>query len=299
MITRLRRFLPPHHQPGILFAVGGAITLVLAFLGSTKLVLAYVAAIVLGLLAATVALWRRMRLISEEDRLLGIPLELANDRQVLDLHWSLSTSLRSIIANHDPIYHDLALERARQLNTEIGEIAKGRIVFTGTERWRMAYERLLRSQGLHLYRSVAVIRTAHYWQDEPGRQSMSVNLTAHHEQSLNIERIAIVADSLWPATERLPIEPLQTWLAEQHAHGLSIRLVRLSEFEREPDLVLDMGIYGNRAVGVQEQDDQGRTVRFTLSFDFPEVLAAEQRWERLLLLATSFGQILDQTARCT
>ena len=94
-------------------------------------------------------------------------------------------------------------------------------------------------------------------------------------------------------------EPLQTWLAEQHAHGLSIRLVRLSEFEREPDLVLDMGIYGNRAVGVQEQDDQGRTVRFTLSFDFPEVLAAEQRWERLLLLATSFGQILDQTARCT
>ena len=111
----------------------------------------------------------------------------------------------------------------------------------------MAYERLLRSRGLHLYRSVAVIRSAHYWQDEPGRQSMAVNFAAHKERFLNIERIAIVADSLWPATERFPIEPLHSWLAEQHTHGLSVRLVRLSELEREPDLVLDLGIYGTRA----------------------------------------------------
>ena len=299
MITALRQFSPPRHQPGILFAAGTALALALAVLGSTQFLLAYVAIVGLGLLAVTVALWRRMALISEEDELLGIPLALAGDRQMLDLHWSLSKSLRSISANHDPVYHDLALQRTRQLDVELGEIAKGRIVFTGTERWRMAYERLLRSPGLHLYRSVAVIRTAHYWQDEPGRQSILVNFTAHHERALNIERIAIVADSLWPASEWLPIEPLQTWLAEQHARGLLIRLVRLSELEREPDLVLDMGIYGTRAVGVQEQDDQGRTVRFTLSFDFPEVLAAEQRWERLSLLATSFEEILDRSDRCT
>ena len=274
-------------------------TLVLALLGSTKLMVAYMAVIVLCLLAATLALWGRLRLISEEDRPLGIPLELANDRQVLELHWSLSTSLRDILANPDPIYHDLALQRARQLNTEFDQIAKGHIVFTGTERWRMAYEQLLRSPGLHLYRSVAVVRTPHYWQDEPGKQSMSVNLMARREQVLHIERIAIVADSLWPATERLPIEPLETWLAEQHAGGLSVRLVRLSELQREPDLVLDMGIYGTRAVGIQEQDEQGRTVRFTLSFDFPEVLAAEQRWQRLSLLAAPLGKLLDQTDRCT
>ncbi len=128
---------------------------------------------------------------------------------------------------------------------------------------------------------------------------MAVNFAAHKERFLNIERIAIVADSLWPAVERFPIEPLHSWLADQHAHGLSIRLVRLSELEREPDLVLDLGIYGTRAVGVQEQDDQGRTVRFTLSFDFTEVLAAEQRWDRLSLLATSFEKILDQSGMCT
>ena len=295
---RFRRLLPAFHPPGILLG-GSIMTLVLALLGSTRLIVAYTAVIVLCLLAATVALWRRLRLISEEDRLLGIPLELANDRQVLELHWSLSASLRNILANPDPIYHDLALQRARQLNTEFDQIAKGHIVFTGTERWRMAYERLLRSPGLHLYRSVAVVRTPHYWQDEPGKQSMSVNLMARREQALSIERIAIVADSLWPATERLPIEPLQTWLAQQHAGGLSVRLVRLSELAREPDLVLDMGIYGTRALGIQEQDEQGRTVRFTLSFDFPEVLAAEQRWQRLSLLAAPLGKLLDQTDRCT
>lgn len=299
VITRLRRFISQPHLPAILFAAGCALTLALALVGTTTLLLAYIAVVVLGLLAATVALWLRMALIIEENDLLGIPLALADDRQALDLHWSLAKSLQSISANHDPVYRDLALERTRQLDAEIGEIAHDRIVFTGTERWRMAYERLLQSRGLHLYRSVAVIRTAHYWQDEPGRQSMAVNFAAHKERFLNIERIAIVADSLWPVAERLPIEPLQTWLADQHTHGLSVRLVRLSELGREPDLVLDLGIYGTRAVGVQEQDDQGRTVRFTLSFDFAEVLAAEQRWERLSLLATSFEQILDQSCGCT
>ena len=270
MRTDLRRFLAPMFRAEIIFAAGTVLALGLTAFASTRLLMAYLAVIVLGLLAATVAVWRRMRLISEEDGLLAIPLELANDRQMLNLHWSLSGSLRDIGANRDPVFRDLALGRARQLEVELGEIAKGRIVFAGTERWRMAYERLLRSPGLHLYRSVAVIRTAHYWQDEPGRQSIVVNFAAHREQALNIERIAIVADALWPATERRPIEPLQGWLTDQHAHGLSVRLVRLSELEREPDLVLDMGIYGTRAVGIQEQDDQGRTVRFTLSFDFPK-----------------------------
>ena len=299
METHFQRLISYLHRPAILLAVGFVVALALALLGATTWLLASVALIAVGILTILMVLWHRLLLITEENDMLGIPLALASDRQALDLHWALAKSLRSISANLDPIYRDLALERTQQLNAEVAEIARGRIVFSGTERWRMAYEQLLRSRGLYQYRSVAVIRTAHYWQDEPGRKSMAANYTAQNEQALHIARIAIIADSLWPPSERFPIEPLHTWLEDQHAHGLSVRLIRLSELEREPDLVLDMGIYGIRALGIQEQDEQGRTIRFTLSFDFPEVLAAEQRWERLSLLATPFEKILDQSDMCT
>ena len=294
METHIQRFVSVFQRPVALFLAGTAVVLTLTLLGSTTWLLVCIAVVVVGILMTMVVLWRRLSLITEDNDILGIPLALASDRQALDLHWALAKSLRRISANLDPIYRDLALERTRQLNTEMGEIARGRIVFAGTETWRMAYEQLLRSRGLYQYRSVAVIRTAHYWQDEPGRKSMAANYVAQNEQALHIERIAIIADSLWPPSERFPIEPLHTWLEDQHAHGLSIQLIRLSELEREPDLVIDMGIYGIRALGIQEQDERGRTVRFTLSFDFPEVLAAEQRWERLSLLATPFNEILGQ-----
>ena len=41
----------------------------------------------------------------------------------------------------------------------------------------------------------------------------------------------------------------------------------VATFAPLPDLLADFGIYGDRAVGTQELDEQSRTVRFTLSFD--------------------------------
>ena len=166
----------------------------------------------------------------------------------------------------------------------------------GTETWRMPYERLLRSPGLYLYRSIAFLKTANYWQDEPGRQSMQVNFELAGDGKLNIERIAIVPDHLWPPQERFPVEPIHSWLQAQHLHSITVKLVRQSSLTEEPDLVTDMGLYGNRAVGQQEIDDRGRTVQFTLTFDFPEVLAAEQRWERLSIYAISYAELLDRSA---
>jgi hypothetical protein len=64
VITRLRRFISQPHLPAILFAAGCALTLALALVGTTTLLLAYIAVVVLGLLAATVALWLRMALIN-------------------------------------------------------------------------------------------------------------------------------------------------------------------------------------------------------------------------------------------
>ena len=182
------------------------------------------------------------------------------------------------------------------MERELLQVSQGRFIFTGTETWRMPYERLLRSAGLYLYRSIAFLKTANYWQDEPGRQSMQVNFELADEGKLNIERIAIVPDHLWPQHERFPVEPIHSWLQAQHQHNIIVKLVRQSSVADEPDLITDMGMYGNRAVGQQEIDDRGRTVQFTLTFDFPEILAAEQRWERLSIYAISYAELLDRSA---
>ena len=50
-------------------------------------------------------------------------------------------------------------------------------------------------------------------------------------------------------------------------HGIWVMLVRESDIAGEPDLLADFGIYGERATGVQELDDQSRTLRFILYFD--------------------------------
>ena len=104
---------------------------------------------------------------------------------------------------------------------------------------------------------------SHYWQDEPGRKSMAVNFDLQDKESLNIERIAIIADDLWHMSDDWPVEPIRYWLHEQHIHGIWIKMVRESALLKEPDLLADIGIYGSRALGIQELDDHCRTVRFS------------------------------------
>ena len=158
----------------------------------------------------------------------------------------------------------------------------------------MAYDQLLCSSGLYSYRSVAYVKTPDYWQDEPGRQSMQLNFQKSNDGSLTIERIAIVSDSFWPTGEYFPVEPILSWFDEQYRRGIAIRLVRLSALSDESDLVCDIGIYGNRAVGRQEIDETGKTVRFTLSFDFAEVVAAEKCWERLSVYAMDYAHLIQR-----
>ncbi len=277
-----------------LAALGGgtALILLVAFFAPQSL---HTALLGLLLLVVLTVLWvRKPGRETSTIELLETPMSLAKDEEVFGLYARMAEALQGISAHRDPILRDLALHRTEQAAAELAAVAHGRIVFVGTETWRVAYERLLRSSGLHLYRSVAVIKTGGYWQDEPGRQSMQVNFEMMDQGTLNIERIAIISDDLWSADERFPVEPIRTWVEEQHNHGLWIKLVRQSAVASEPQLIVDLGIYGNRAVGVQEVDDLGRTVRFTLAFDFEKVLAAEQRWERLGVYATSYRKLLDR-----
>ncbi len=225
---------------------------------------------------------------------LEIPFLLASDEAVFLRYRRAAELLLKISRRQDPIYRGIALDQLDELVQRLTTIASGTLVFDGTEAWRIVYERLLRSTGLYLYRSVAWVKNGHYWQDELGRNSMAVNYNLQDREQLSIERIAIVADELWPATADWPSEPIRAWLHQQHAHGILVKLVRESALQSERDLLQDIGIYGSRALGIQELDEKCRTVRFVLTFDYAKVVDAESRWDRLAFFAESYAGHLDR-----
>jgi len=275
-------------------AMAGCIAVLLAWLVlPTSGVVATVGLLVCVLLALTVAQCGRATAAGGTSRL-ETPFILARDADMFQRYQAVSESLLTASRNPDPIYREIALEHLDELVRRAATIADTTFVFEGTETWRIVYERLLRSPGLHLYRSVAWVKNANYWQDEPGRKSMAVNFELNDAERLNIERIAIIADELWPAGDVWPAELVRQWLHEQHAKGIWIKFVRQSALSKEPDLIADIGIYGSRALGIQELDEECGTVRFTLTFDFADVAAAEERWKRLAVYAESFAGYLDR-----
>lgn len=219
---------------------------------------------------------------------------LARDPQLADVHDRLTDALLRTADRTDSLFRLLARQQLERLITQAQQLGEGTIEYASTESWRIAYEELLRSPGLHSYLSVAHIESPHYWQDGPGQQSTRLNLELQASGTLTIERIAIIADHLWPEAVLLPIIPIHDWLDEQHRHGIRVRLVRESQLDAEPDLLNDLGIYGSRAVGLQRADVTGRTQRFVLRFDFEQVRRAEAVWSRLLGYATPYKDLLNQ-----
>lgn len=278
---------------GLPIAVGSA-TALAALEGPAWLPLAFVASMVAFQLA--IMLGDNSQLSTGEVRsdILETPFLLSHDRRAFELYRRLAGALLNVSQRTDIVHRDLALDRIAKLATEAEELGIGRITFDNTETWRLTYERLLRSPGTSCYRSISVIHTAQYWHEEPGRQSMRLNHELARTSRLSIKRIAIIDDALWNPTTRLPCAPLTKWLQEQAANRIDIRAVKLSMVRSEPDLIVDCGIYGSRAVGQQETDANGNTARFALDFCFDKVLEAEERWERLAVYATK----VDELSNC-
>jgi hypothetical protein len=208
---------------------------------------------------------------------------------------TMLTNLRAAVESPDGLVRDCVLSKIAKLDDEFQGLATGRIVFENTETWRATYEKVLRAPGVTEYHSVAWVKTADYWQDRPGQQSIRLNYDLL-DRSVGIERIVILGWNLWLPEIYLPGNSIRRWLEEQHYRGISLSLVRESDLLNEPDLLRDFGIYGTRATGEQELDEQSRTVRFELRFDEPGIRLATDRWERLKLYARPYNELLDQTA---
>jgi hypothetical protein len=223
---------------------------------------------------------------------LAVPLALAPEDDLYPLYLAYCEAITALAEQTDPLLREIATLKLASVNAQINTIAAGTVVFAGTETWRAVYEQLLSGGSVREYRSVAWVRSADYWQDPPGRQSMNANFEAVYRRVL-IERIVILPDALWPDPRSLPSPTIKLWLYEQHNHGLHIILVQESALKTEPDLLSDFGIYGARAIGTQELDEHSRTVRFTLSFDPQSVRLAEDRWRRLSVFGIPYQSLLE------
>ena len=193
------------------------------------------------------------------------------------------------------LFRELAIDELARIGQQTESLGKGIITFDETEAWRVAYEKILRSPLVSRYFSVSLIRSANYWQDEPGKRSIELNYQLQDEKRLNIERIAIISDSIWPDSSDRPISSIFEWLLDQYSNGIWTELVRENSVVDEPDLLVDCGRYSDLAVGFQVLDSKSRTSKFTLSFNADDIEAAKQRWQRLNLYSISLKQILDQT----
>jgi hypothetical protein len=251
-------------------------------------------ALLAGLAVAFVARLRpTVRNDSSETR---FPAALANHPDLLVAYNSLSHSLVEMSERSDDILRDVAAVRLAAIQEEMRTLAAGKVVFAGTEAWRTAYERVLRTPGLGRYFSVAWLRSEDYWRDAPGRHSMQLNYDLI-QLGVRIERTLILNDFFWPPGATLPAKVICQWIEDQYKRGIVIRLVRESEIEHESELLYDYGIYGHRATGHLELDEQCRALRFTLDFTPQGVKLFEDRWRRLLLFAVPFRELLDRVAQ--
>ena len=193
------------------------------------------------------------------------PRGLVGDAELLAVHRGLTDSLASLSAAGDGTLRRSALLLLGELDERLRQMADGRLTFDRTETWRIVYERLLKNPEVSRYRSVAWFRADAYWQDVPGRQSLALNCELA-EAGLLIHRAVIVPHDLWSDGDLLPREPVRAWVNEQHVHGIWVTLVREGDVRDEPDLPVDLGLYGDLAVGYQTVDPDGRTRRFELDY---------------------------------
>lgn len=275
-------------------AASALLTSTLSFAGTIEsllLVIGLITSVAVGLLVYLIL--RRMEPDFRSDTL-ELLFQLSKDEKVEKAQKNISKALYAASRRKDSVFQSLLETRLANITDDINQLGKGRIEFANTESWRVFYEQLLRSPSTTMYRSVAHIETQHYWQDGAGEKSTTLNLELHDSGTIRIERLAIIADHLWPQNESFPVTPIRRWIDRQHRYGIWIELVRESELSHEPHLVADFGIYGFRAVGRQVADSSGRTTRFTLSFEYEDVKEAEANWERLKVFTKSFASILDQ-----
>lgn len=191
-----------------------------------------------------------------------------------------------------PIFRQECLFRLARVSEQLDQLLHGRLTFRSTETWRTVYEDVLKSCQTKRYLSVALIRSDDYWRDKPAENSLEFNYRLI-DHGFFVHRLFLIDEFFWAPSVRTPSRDVLDWILKQHDRGIEVSLVRLADLESESDLVVDMGIYGELAVGTQQTDFQGRTTRFELCFKPEQIRLAEEHWNQLQLYAIGLDAVAD------
>ena len=172
-------------------------------------------------------------------------------------------------------------------------LADGSFAFSDADVWLRVYRQILETRGITKYWSIAWVKSADYWQNEFGRQCIAADFEAIEQNTL-LQRLVILSDDVWPASVHLPREPIRQWLEDQNNVGVWLGLIRESALAGQPDLPIDVGIFGEGIVATQEFDHQCQSLCFVLSFDAVRARKLKIIWNRLKSQVVSYWTLLDQ-----
>ena len=68
------------------------------------------------------------------------PFTIASKPRCFDSYSKITKSLAEIVAHRDLLFQDLSQSRIEAIAEEMATLAKGQVVFDGTETWRAAYQ---------------------------------------------------------------------------------------------------------------------------------------------------------------
>ena len=104
----------------------------------------------------------------------------------------------------DSILRQFVMLTLANLGEQLQMLADGTIVFSDAQAWQTIYDQFLRSPDITKHWSVAWVRSADYWQDEAGQQSIAANFAAVR-RGLMIHRLVIIADPTLRASIHYPV----------------------------------------------------------------------------------------------
>jgi hypothetical protein len=213
-----------------------------------------------------------------------ISQKIAQNPNVKEFYDSTIQPFCEIFAVKDDVFIDLVKSRLNEFRLQLAtEFAMGTISFRA-EAWRVPYRNILNQPDMKVYKSVAWVKSEDYWQDQTGKSSIQFNYELI-KSGKEIERIFIVRDSVWNSSK------IRNWIREQKDKGIKIAVAREGLIPVEEDLMYDMGIYGERAVGYQNLDENCRTTSFQLHFNKSRVEKANELFEKLKMHTLTLNEL--------
>ena len=247
--------------------------------------------LLLGLIAADIRRAESIESLLKDSQDIG--LKISQDKDVKEFYENSVQSVCKIFQIRDSVFLRLARSRLNEFRLELAtELSMGMISFRA-EAFRVHYHEILSQPDVTEYKSVAFVKSENYWHDETGKYSIQFNYELL-KKGKGIERIFIIRDSVWNSNR------IKDWIREQKEKGIVVGVAKESRIPPEEDLLYDLGIYGNRAVGYQTTNDDCKTTSFQFHFNKDTIDKAKEQFERLkihTLLPGELDNYLNLTGR--